>query len=411
MINLSFSRLFQDRAKIQVKRRPPTRQARRAAAATSSASDTTLFGTTTNEDASARVSWGGFPTQEGLEKSEVDSGQRPSRTDTKDSDMSDEFFGFTSSASSKVTENEEVEDPLKGGLFSASASKPKVSKTNELFSDDSDLFEVSSEKAKKKEPATDKTPSAAVQDDIFSVVKAKEESKTSAAEPLVGKDTDEGLFTTDSSRDDILSSVSDKKVEKKLEPSSEKKPSKAVASKITSPLDNDILFSSVQKDDKNAATAAKAADKTEPKLPAKEKAPALDEDLVASSSAKKESKPEKKESEKVTSDKPKFTSPLGDDDDLFTVSAPVKKEIKSVADSAAKKTASPQTSKKTTAKSSSVLDVSILSSLLMIVHFLHRKDRFITMCYCDSQVISYVCLIVLVSGKSKKLLVNKSSAR
>ncbi|KAJ7392702.1 retrograde transport, endosome to Golgi [Desmophyllum pertusum] len=84
-----------DRAKIQVKRRPPTRQARRAAATTSSASEATLFGSTPNDDvagASARVSWGGFPSPEGLEKSEVDSGQRPQRTDTRDSDMSDEFF-------------------------------------------------------------------------------------------------------------------------------------------------------------------------------------------------------------------------------------------------------------------------------------------------------------------------------
>lgn len=348
-----------------MKRRPPTRQARRAAATTSSASDATLFGSTT-DDASARVSWGGFPTQEGLEKNEVDSGQRPMRTDTRDSDMSDEFFGFTSSGSSKVTKEEDKEDPLKGGLFSASASKPKVSKANELFSDDSDLFGVSSEKTNKKEPAVVKT-SAADEDDLFSVGKAKNESKTKTTEPLVGKDTTASLLTAASPGDDIFSTVSGKKVEKKLEPSSEKTPSKAAESKITSPLDNDDLFPSVQEDDKNVAKATTVkvdktevakAEKTEAKLPAKEKAPALDEDLFASSTAKKESKPEKKEREKATTDKVKFSSPLGDDDDLFTVSTPAKKEIKSVADSAAKKTASPQTSKKTATKASSILDVS-----------------------------------------------------
>ena len=351
-----------------MKRRPPTRQARRAAAATSSASDVTLFGSTTNDDASARVSWGGFPTQEGLEKSEVDSGLRPPRTDTRDSDISDEFFGFTSSASSKVTKEEEVEDPLKGGLFSVSASKPNVTKASELFSHDSDLLGVSSEKTNKKEPATLKTSAAGDGDDLFSVGKTKNEIKTKTTDPLVGKDSARSLFNTESPGDDIFSTVSDKKVEKKLEPSSEKTPSKAAEVKISSPLDNDDLFSSVQKDDKNVAKeTAPKADKTEVKLPVKEKPPALDEDLFTSSSTKKESKPEKKQSEKVIADKPKFTSPLGDDDDLFTVSAPAKKEVKSVADSAAKKTESPQTSKKTTTKPSSILDVSIFIFIVRLL--------------------------------------------
>ncbi len=386
-----------------MKRRPPTRQARRAAAATSSASDVTLFGSTTTDDASARVSWGGFPTQEGLERSEVDSGQRPRRTDTRDSDMSDEFFGFTSSGSSKVTKEEDVEDPLKGGLFSTSASKPKVSKANELFSDDSDLFGVTSEKTNKKEPAVVKT-SAADKDDLFSIGKAKDESKTKTAQPVIGKDTAASLFTAESPADDIFPTVSDKKVEKKLEPSLEKTPSKAAEPKITSPLDNDDLFSSVQKDDKNVAkaTVAKAdktevakADKTEAKLPAKEKAPALDEDLFASSSAKKESKPEKKESEKATTDKPKFSSPLGDDDELFTVSTPAKKEIKSVTDSAAKKTASPQTSKKTTTKASSILDVS---------SFIFTSND----CSSSSQSLLFSGIWISRTSKGNEIFVEKS---
>lgn len=363
LLSAPFCWFLQDRAKIQVKRRPPTRQARRAAATTNSASDATLFGSTTNDDASAnaRVSWGGFPTQGGLEKSEVDSEQRPPRTGTRDSDMSDEFFGFTSSGSSKVAK--EADDPLAGGLFTSSVTKPRVSKANALFSDDSDLFAVSSEKTNKKEPAVVK-PSAANEDDLFSVGNAKDESKTKTGEPLVGKDTSTSLFTAESPGDDIFSTVSDKTPEKKLEPISEKTPSKAAESKISSPLDKDDLFSVVQKDGNNAAKSK--ATKPEVKVTAKEKAPALDEDLFVSSSEKKETKPEKKESEKASADK-KFSSPLGDDDDLFTVSTPAKKEIKTVADSAAKKTASPQTTKKTTTKASSILDVSIFVVFTVIV--------------------------------------------
>ena len=340
----------QDRAKIQVKRRPPTRQARRAAATTNSASDATLFGSTTNDDASAstRVSWGGFPSEEGLEKSEVDS--RPPRSVTRDSDMSDEFFGFT--GSSKVAK--EADDALAGGLFSSSVSKPDVPKSNELFSDDSDLFSVSSEKTNKKEPAVAKT-SVSNEDDLFSVGDAKDDSKAKTVEPLVGKDTSASLFTAESPADDIFSTASGKTQERKLEPNSEKTPSKAAESKISSPLDNNDVFAAVQKDDNNTAKAKPT--KSEANVTAKEKAPALDEDLLASSSAKKETKPEKKESEKATADKT-FSSPLGDDDELFAVNIPAKKEIKTVADNDAKKAAIPQNGKKTATQASSILHVS-----------------------------------------------------
>ena len=329
---------------------------------TSSASEATLFGSTPNDDAagaSARVSWGGFPSPEGLEKSEVDSGQRPQRTDTRDSDMSDEFFGFSSSGSAKVTKDD-VDDPLAGGPFSAPVSKPKASKANELFSDDADLFSISIENTNKTEPAIAKT--SANQDDVFSVGKAKEERKTKTAEPLVAKDSAPSLISTKAAGDDLFSSINDKTPEKKLVPSSEKTPSKPAESpKISSPLDNDDLFST----DKSVAktTTVTKASKTEAKLPVKEKAPVLDDESFSSSSVKDESKPEKKENQKVTADK-KISSPLGDDDDLFAVSTPAKKDInKSVTDSATKKTASPQTNKKTTPKSSTILDVSTLSSL------------------------------------------------
>lgn len=346
-----------------MKRRPPTRQARRAAAATSSATGATLFGSTTNEDAgtSARVSWGGFPSQEGLEKSEVDSGQRPPRTETKDSDMSDEFFGFTSSGSSKVNEGV-TEDPLAGGLFSDSvSSKPKVSTANELFSDDSeDVFSISIGKTNKKEESS-VSKTSANEDDLFSVGKTKEESKPQIVDPLIAKDSPPSLFSAKSPGDNLFSSISDKTKEIKPEPKLEKTPSKAKEeSKISSPLNNDDFFSPAPKDDKivRKTTPTEVSKTTAAKLSAKEQAPVSNEDLFASSSAKKESKPDKKEKEKTTADK-KFSSPLGDDDDdLFVVSAPAKKEIKSVTDSAPKKTASPHTSKKAVTKASSMLDVS-----------------------------------------------------
>ena len=344
----------QDRAKIQAKRRPPTRQARRAAAATASASDVTLFGSTPSEEASAsaRASWpGGLPSLEGLGKSEVDSGFRPSRTGTTDSDMGDEFFGFTGSRSKVKTEEPSVlDDPLAGGLFSTPASKPEASKANEPFSDDSDIFSISSEKNKKESAVVSDGKISADEDDLFSVNKTKEESKTKVVEPLGGKN----LFGSKThENEDIFSSVSD---EKKIRSSNQKTPSKAEEPKISSPLDNDHLFS-VRKDDKSVEkTKGAQPSKTEAKPVAKEKKPSLDEDF-SSNSAKNESKTDKKETEKPTKTKA-FSSPLGEDDDLFAVSAPVKKDVKSTVDSATKKTASPVTNKKTTPKATAVLDVS-----------------------------------------------------
>ena len=350
--------MSQARAKVQVKRRPPTRQARRAAAATSSASDASLFGTSTNEDESisARVSWGGFPSpEEGLGKSEVDSGQRPSRTETKDSDMSDEFFGFTSSGSTRV-KKDVSEDPLAGGLFSDSvSSKPKVSTANELFKDDSDdLFSISIEKTNKTDV-----------DDPFSVGKTKEENKPNTADPLITSDSSPNLPSATSPEDDLFSSGTNTK-ERKSEAILKETPSKDKEdSKISSPLDNDDLLSAVPKANENVTKTIAAKDTLSAKLPAnlsaKAQSPVSDGDLFASSTGKEEGKSDKGEKEKTTADK-KFPSPLGgdDDDDLFAVSAPAKKETKTISDSAAKKTASPLTSKKAVTKGSSILDVSSL---------------------------------------------------
>ena len=281
----------------------------------------------------------------------MDSGFRPSRTGTTDSDMSDEFFGFAGSRSKvKTEEPSPLDDPLADGLFSTPASKPVASKANELFSDDSDIFSISSEKNKESAVVSNGKISAD-EDDLFSINKTKEESKTKVAEPLGEKN----LFGSKIHDDEnIFSSVNE---EKKIQSSNQKTPSKAEEPKISSPLDNDDLFS-VLKDDKTVEkTKAAQPSKTEAKPVAKEKKPSLDEDLFSSNSTKNESKPDKKETEKPTKAKA-FSSPLGEDDDLFVVSAPVKKDVKSTVDSATKKTASPVTNKKTTPKTTAVLDVS-----------------------------------------------------
>ena len=397
----------QDRAKIQVKRRPPTRQARRAAAATVSASDDTLFGTTPSDvaGASARLSWpGGLSPPGGLGKSEVLSGPRPPRTDTRDSDMSDEFFGFSGSSSSKINKEDTwkpppIEDPLAGGLFLASDSKLKTSKVDDLFADDSNSFSVSSDKTNKKPTVVENSTSSANDDDLFSIGNAKNKANIKTREPLGGDD----IFSPKApSGEDIFAPINNKKT---FQPKSEIKPSKPVQPKTTSPLDDDDdLFEAGKKDDKSVVNAA------ETKPAEKETLPIPDAGLFPSSSVKPEIKPDKKETEKPTADKKfssplgededlfsvsapvkkdikpsgvekketdkpsadkKFSSPLGEDDDLFIVSAPVKKDVKpSGAESVTKKTSSPATSKKTTPKPSSILDVSIhiflLNSLLAV---------------------------------------------
>ncbi|KAM7450973.1 Family with sequence similarity 21 [Porites harrisoni] len=313
-----------DRAKIQVKRRPPTRQARRAAAATVSASDDTLFGSTPSDvaGASARLSWpGGLSPPGGLGKSEVLSGPRPPRTDTRDSDMSDEFFGFSGSSSSKINKEDTwkpppIEDPLAGGLFLASDSKLKTSKVDDLFADDSDSFSVSSDKTNKKPTVVENSTSSANDDDLFSIGNAKNKANIKTREPLGGDD----IFSPKApSGEDIFAPINNKKT---FQPKSEIKPSKPVQPKTTSPLDDDDdLFEAGKKDDKSVVNAA------ETKPAEKETLPIPDAGLFPSSSVKPEIKPDKKETEKPTADK-KFSSPLGEDEDLFSVSAPVKKDIK-----------------------------------------------------------------------------------
>ena len=306
--------------------------------------------------------------------------------------MSDEFFGFSGSSSSKINKEDAwkpppIEDPLAGGLFLASDSKLKTSKVDDLFADDSDSFSVSSDKTNKKPTVVENSTSSANDDDLFSIGNAKNKANIKTREPLGGDD----IFSPKApSGEDIFAPINNKKT---FQPKSEIKPSKPVQPKTTSPLDDDDLFEAVKKDDKSVVNAA------ETKPMDKETLPISDGGLFPSSSVKSEIKPDKKETEKPTADK-KFSSPLGEDEDLFSVSAPVKKDIKpsgvekketdkpnadrkfssplgkdddlfivsapvkkdvkpSGVESVTKKTSIPATSKKTTPKPSSILDVSI----------------------------------------------------
>lgn len=328
-----------DRAKIQVKRRPPTRLARRAAAATASASDVTLFGATPIDEASAsaRVSWpGDLPSFGGLEKSEVDSLPRPPRTETRDSDMSDEFFGFAGSSSKDIKEREalpslSLDDPLTEGLFSAPASKPKASKANELFSDESAIFSFSDGRKVKSSAVVANGKISPNEDDHFAVGNTKETGKNKGPEP-----SSQRLSANPLGDGDIFSSVSN---EKKTEPFSKETASK---SKISTPLDDDDLFASSLKNDIMDTNSSKTATK----LPVNNKE--TSEDFL-SSLVTNGSKPDKTENEKPTKSK-EFSSPLGEDEDLFTVTSPPK------IDNAAKKISSTTTSKKTIPKATSALD-------------------------------------------------------
>ena len=249
----------------------------------------------------------------------MDSGSRLPRTDTRDSDMSDECFGFSGSSSSKINTKDTwkpppIEDPLAGGLFFASDSKPKTSKVDDLFADDSDSFSVSSYKTSKAPTVVTNSTSSTNDDDLFSIGNAKDEANIKTTEPLGGDDT----LSPKAPLGDIFAPISDKKI---LQPKSKTKPSKPVQSKTTSPLDDDDLFESGKKDDKSVVNAA------ETKPTDQETLPISDAGLFPSSAVKPEIKPDGKEAEKPTADK-KFSSPLGEDDDLFSVSAPVKKDIK-----------------------------------------------------------------------------------
>ena len=301
---------------------------------TASASDVTLFGSTLSDEASAsasaRVSWpGDLSSLEGLEKTEVDSGLRPPRAETRDSDMSDEFFGFAGSSSKVKKEEEEetassVEDPLAGG-FSASASKAKSSKAKEWLSDESDMLSFPGDRHAKPSVAVANGKVSSGDDDLFSNAKTTIATKRKGSETLGGKD----IFASESSAE-------------KVEQTSKETINKAVKEQITSPLDNEELFSSPLKDDIMG---------TNPTLEAKNK-DTSDTD-VSSSLVANGAKTDKMEIKKTANKSNEFSPPLGEDDDLFIVSKPQPKK-----DDDGKKTLTSSSSKTTTPKATSAIDVS-----------------------------------------------------
>lgn len=307
---------------------------------TASASDVTLFGSTLSDEASAsasaRVSWpGDLSSLEGLEKTEVDFGLRPPRAETRDSDMSDEFFGFAGSSSKVKKEEEEetassVEDPLAGG-FSASASKAKSSKAKEWLSDESDMLSFPGDRHAKPPVAVANGKVSSGDDDLFSNAKTTIATKRKGSETLGGKD----IFASESSAE-------------KVEQTSKETINKAVKEQITSPLDNEELFSSPLKDDIMGNNPTKIA--THP-LEAKNKD--TSETDVSSSLVANGAKTDKMEIKKTANKSNEFSPPLGEDDDLFIVSKPQPKK-----DDDGKKTLTSSSSKTTTAKATSAIDVS-----------------------------------------------------
>lgn len=304
---------------------------------TASASDVTLFGSTLSDEASAsasaRVSWpGDLSSLEGLEKTEVDSGLRPPRAETRDSDMSDEFFGFAGS-SSKVKKEEtasSVEDPLAGG-FSASASKANSSKGNEWLSDESDMLSFPGDRHAKPSVAVANGKVSSDDDDLFSIAKTTKATKRKGSETLGGED----IFASESN-------------EEKMEQTSKETINKAVKEQITSPLDNEELFSSPLKDDFMGTNPTKTA--THP-LEVKNKD--TPENDVSSSLVANGAKTDKMEIKKTVNKSNEFSPPLGEDDDLFIVSKTQPKK-----DDDGKKTVTSSSSKTTTPKATSAIDVS-----------------------------------------------------
>ena len=265
----------------------------------------------------------------------MDSGLRPPRAETRDSDMSDEFFGFAGSISKVKKEEEEetassVEDPLAGG-FSASASKAKSSKAKEWLSGESDMLSFPGDRHAKPSVAVANGKVSSGDDDLFSIAKTTVPTKRKESETLGGKD----IFASESSAE-------------KVEQTSRETINKAVKEQITSPLDNEELFSSPHKDDIMGTNPTKIA--THP-LEAKNKdTPETD---VSSSLVANGAKTDKMEIKKTANKSNEFSPPLGEDDDLFIVSKPQPKK-----DDDGKKTVTSSSSKTTAPKATSAIDVS-----------------------------------------------------
>ena len=310
----------------------------------------------------------------------MDSGKRQ-RAGTKDSDMSDEFFGFTSSKRESSEDNvkkpQQVADPLGEGSLASAVSKSKEPASAGLFVDDADPF-ASSRKdsednlfgiAKQNDSVAEKTAeSLNVEEELFASLGNKKNvnpavekvvpTKAKVSDPL---EEDDDLFgASKASKPKAIEKKRTAQESKTITPhdlvtssQSESKPSekeKPAATKTKSPLeDDDDLFGTGPTKKGTKTAAAKKKEVSAP--PAKIPLPLDDDDLFAVAPAKKESKSAAAGKKEVVAAPAKVSSPL-DDEDLFAT-GPARAAIKAVA-----KADSPQPSKKTPAKVNPLPDVS-----------------------------------------------------
>ena len=202
---------FQDRARIQTKRRPPTRQARRAAAEASQSDD--LFGDAT-PTAASRVSMDTTDSKAPsfATSSSVPSGVKPKKQDLfGNDDLFNENINISSKSSGAIPKSSsKVEKPLTAASDSADNKTDKVAAKEESKKDhltipskkEDDLFssnKIGSTKTESKSVKKHKSPD--IDDDIFS-------SATKSALKKPGKvDDDDDLFTSSSKPPKQVSAV------------------------------------------------------------------------------------------------------------------------------------------------------------------------------------------------------------
>lgn len=251
-------------------------------AATQSASDDSLFGsslTVKKDRTDARPL--SFPAASNPLVGQGDIG--PVRTESAASDMSDDFFGFTSTKASKSKPKEETASSSSKGPESHSEDLFSTSKPSKqtLFGDDISKPEVTSSKLKASSEESQTFPSSG--DDLFAVPSLKDKTKA--------KDSKTNTKVVSEDQGDNLFAVSAEKVESKT------KDAKA-SKKVVSPLQDDDLF-------------ARSFEKNKEK--AKDALPISDDDLFSISKTDSQSATGEKKSDKF-----KTVSPL-EDDDLFNV--------------------------------------------------------------------------------------------
>ncbi|XP_048588128.1 WASH complex subunit 2 [Nematostella vectensis] len=316
-----------DRARIQVRRRPPTRNARRSAAV-ASATDESLFG--------SPLAPGSPPPLTALDDSYTVTIQVESNPDlpdlsrkgTRDSDMSDEFFGF---ASSKTTKEKSVSSNEPDEMFAASSK----AKSPDLFGGDVLANETTTEKNQTQK--TDRVEDLFGSSSNGSVAKrdmpvSKKNDKTSLFDDdLFGRDSQKSM-TNPLKDNDLFGSTTAPTINSKKKTNTEvstdsdffsgkkQNTSNDIEQGTRSQLKDEDLFSSSKSDNGNKKATTKDNDLLEniekkPSVAPIESAKSLDEDDLfgAASGTKKtvsQAKTQKKKAKPAGDD---------DDDDLFTV--------------------------------------------------------------------------------------------